>query len=193
MDQLYPEKQFMKNRYKRLKTLTDTAFETQFQNITQPANLPVAPAKVIHRRDTVEKNLDEMFSSDTETELEMKEIKPEMLQNGNDENCRRIPDTNIPKSPTNEPFYGFQEDETCAKLPSKDTNTEICSNKVNLPILSNIPKLSSSLLQIDSNGNTFGMSSVLASPISDFNSDYESDEIHESTLMDLRNTDVHNK
>ena len=191
MDQLYPAKQFMKNRYKRLKTLTDTAFETQFQNITQLANLPVAPAKVIHRRDTVEKNLDEMFSSDTETELEMKETKPERLHNGYDETCRKITDTNIPKSPTNEPFYGFHEQESCRNELGNEVNTTIRRKKSSINAMSNISQIYSSLLKVDSNGNTFGMSSVFASPISDFSSDYDDDEIQGSAV--LQNVDLPNK
>jgi hypothetical protein len=190
MDQRYPEKECLKNRYKRLRTLPDTPFEMQHQNITQHASFSVAPAKVIHRRDTVEKNLDEMFSSDPETELEMKEPKRKKLKNGDDETCVKILDINVPLSPTHEPFYGFQEDESCRNEPSKEVNTKIQSSK-SIHSLSNISQINSSLLKVDSNGNTFGMSSVFASPISDFSSDYDDDEIQE--LPTLQNIDLHNK
>jgi len=64
-------------------------------------------------------------------------------------------------------------------------------NKSHFPSLSNIPSFTSSFLQVNSNGNTFGMSSVLASPISDFNSDYDGEEVHETTQRKIYNNDAH--
>ena len=191
MDQLYPEKEFLKNRYKRLKTQPDTPFETKHQNITHHTNFSVAPTKVIHRRDTVEKNLDEMFSSDPETELEMKEPKRKKVNNGGNGTCAENLDIKIHLSPTHEPFYGFKEDESCRNEPSNEVNAKIQSSKSSIHTLSNISEIYSSLFKVDSNGNTFGMSSVFASPISDFSSDYDDEGIQESTTM--QNIDLPNR
>ena len=184
---LYPESEPVKNRYKRLKKLLDAPFEMHQQNIIDRPGTAVTPAKVHRRRDTVEKNLDEMFSSDQEAEIETKAPERKKIKYDNHDEFSDKLDNSVTLSPIHEPFYGFQENETCQNKYNKEVNTEIKSSISSLPCLSDISQVSSSPLKVDANGNTFGMSSVFASPISDFSSDYE-DEILE--LTSLRKMDL---
>ena len=80
-DQMYPENEAVKSRYKRLKLKSlDDILGMQIQKVedglssSKDSQSPITSGK-LKRRDTIEKNLDEMFSSDQETELEMKEPK----------------------------------------------------------------------------------------------------------------------
>jgi hypothetical protein len=142
---------------------------------------PITSGK-LKRRDTIEKNLDEMFSSDQETELEMKEPKRKRQKHrdsvvSNENLGQKI----SPPSPIMEPFHGFQEHEANQIKLGAIAKGQTSKGETNLSNFASMPHLTTSLLQVDLNGNTFGMSSVLASPISDFNSDFDGDENHESS------------
>ena len=170
----------MQNRFKRL-TLMSNHLIKNGNNYAQ--NMPVSASSAIikRRRDTIEKNLDEMFSSDQE--------------NDSDSNCNETKKARIeideskgidnvaPSSSIHEPFHGFQENETAISPQFNETTTQKTEEKSasGRTVLSN---LRAKLIQVDSNGNTFGMESVLASPISDFNSDYDDDEFYHSTLVE---------
>ena len=182
-----PKDEAMKSRYKRLKLISvDDNLEKELKSMEDglpfSSNLSekeVNPAKIEKRRDTVEKNLDEMFSSDQETDLEMKEPrrKKQKTKDKSNENPDYI---NAPPSPILEPFYGFDEQKTShEKIDSSggyDRKFPMSQGSTNIENHLKVSPLPSSLLQVDLNGNTFGMTSVLASPISDFNSDIECDE-----------------
>ena len=139
-------------------------------------NIPASssPANIQRRRDTVEKNLDEMFSSDQEDGLDVNGPKRKKTRIDNDVEAQH--NVHVSLSPILEPFYGFQENETSKSQQVNNSNKDQSNAKT---VLASISHLKPSIIQVDSNGNTFGMSSVLASPISDFSSDYDDDDVSE--------------
>ena len=179
IDEQYPANQDLKNRYKRLKLPLNNIAEIKASSGLH-SFVSSCSAKIKRRRDTVEKNLDEMFSSDQENDsdnsnFERKKAKLE------DEVIEKH-EKSVPSSLIQEPFHGFQEIETKTNALVNDAtiqniNEQTASSKT---IFSN---LWTKLIQVDSNGNTFGMGSVLASPISDFNSDYDDDEFLEPSVL----------
>ena len=192
MDQQYPENESIKNRYKRLQKclylpkmqLYDSKEYISVR--TDKLESSQIPAKLKRRRDTVEKNLDEMFSSDQETDDKIKEPERKKQKINEGAKCHEDNDNNVtPLIP--DPFYGFRENETCLKKQNIDIKYLEMENKGHFPTLSKIPLFATSFLQVDSNGNTFGMSSVLASPISDFNSEYDGEEVCETTQKNMSN------
>ena len=172
-DRLYPMNQDEKNRYKRLRIMLNELPEMQMPNTK---NIPASssPANIKRRRDTVEKNLDEMFSSDQEDGLDVNGPKRKKTRIDNDVEAQH--NVHVSLSPILEPFYGFQENETSKSQQVNNSNKD--QSNVNT-VLASISHLKPSIIQVDSNGNTFGMSSVLASPISDFSSDYDDDDVSE--------------
>jgi len=184
MDKIYPENESIQNRFKQImKTIGDpfqaSLYKPEDSNplLAISKNVSEARAKISSRRDTVEKNLDEMFSSDQETDFEMKEPLRKKHKRNERELCNDSFEN--AKTPLHllEPFHGFMENETIqtkCEMTSKPP-VPICNS--DLFVLPEIPSVSSNSLQVDSKGNTFGMSSVFASPISDFSSDYDDDDI----------------
>ena len=185
IDNQYPANQNMQNRFKRLSLMSNhlTKNENSFAQ-----NMPVSASSAIikRRRDTIEKNLDEMFSSDQENDSD---------SNSNERKKARIEineskgiDNLVLSSSIHEPFHGFQENETAISPQFDEATTQISEEKSasGRTVLSN---LKAKLIQVDSNGNTFGMDSVLASPISDFNSDYDDDDefLHPSLAEEIDN------
>ena len=174
----------MQNRFKRLTLMSNhlTKNENSFAH-----NMPVSVSSAIikRRRDTIEKNLDEMFSSDQENDSdsncnERKKAKIEIDE-------RKGINILAPSSSINEPFHGFQENETAISLPFDEATSKKTEEK-SAPGRTVLSNLKAKLIQVDSNGNTFGMDSVLASPISDFNSDYDDDEfLHPSLAEEIDN------
>ena len=176
IDRQYPNNQDDKNRCKRLRLMVD---ESPIQlphtkNMLTSSN----PANIKRRRDTVEKNLDEMFSSDQENDLDINDLNKKKARIDNED--KELKDNVPASSPILEPFYGFQENETNKCQHMNNANNDQSNLKT---VSASIEHLKPSLIQVDSNGNTFGMSSVFASPISDFSSDYEDDEILEASIM----------
>ena len=180
IDNQYPANQNIQNRFKRL-TLISNHLTKNENNYAQ--NMPVSASSGIlkRRRDTIEKNMDEMFSSDQENDSdsncnERKKAKTEIDE-------RKGINILAPSSSINEPFHGFQENETAISLQFDEATTKKTEEK-SAPGRTILSNLKAKLIQVDSNGNTFGMDSVLASPISDFNSDYDDDEFNHSTLVE---------
>ena len=184
MDKIYPQNQSIQNRFKQIMKTMGDPFQVSLHT-PEDSNLPLVigknvsedQAKISSRRDTVEKNLDEMFSSDQETDFEMKEPLRKKHKRNERELCNDSFEN--AKTPLHllEPFHGFMENETIqtkCEMTSKPP-VPICNS--DLFVLPEIPSVSSNSLQVDSKGNTFGMSSVFASPISDFSSDYDDDDI----------------
>ena len=184
MDKIYPKNESIQNRFKQIMKTTGDPFQISLYT-SEDTNLPLAisknvseaQAKISGRRDTVEKNLDEMFSSDQETDVEMKEPIRKKHKRNETELCDDSFEN--AKTPLHllEPFHGFMENETIqtkSKMTSKPP-VPICNSDPF--VLPGIPSVSSNSLQVDAKGNTFGMSSVFASPISDFSSDYDDDDI----------------
>ena len=184
MDKIYPENESIQNRFKQIMKTIDDPFQASLYKpedsnplLAISKNVSEARAKISSRRDTVEKNLDEMFSSDQETDFEMKEPLRKKHKRNERELCNDSFEN--AKTPLHllEPFHGFMENETIqtkCEMTSKPP-VPICNS--DLFVLPEIPSVSSNSLQVDSKGNTFGMSSVFASPISDFSSDYDDDDI----------------
>ena len=180
IDNQYPANQNIQNRFKRL-TLISNHLTKNENNYAQ--NMPVSASSGIlkRRRDTIEKNMDEMFSSDQENDSdsncnERKKAKTEIDE-------RKGINILAPSSSINEPFHGFQENETAICLQFDEATIKKTEEK-SAPGRTVLSNLKAKLIQVDSNGNTFGMDSVLASPISDFNSDYDDDEFNHSTLVE---------
>ena len=184
MDKIYPQNQSIQNRFKQIMKTMGDPFQVSLHT-PEDSNLPLVigknvsedQAKISSRRDTVEKNLDEMFSSDQETDFEMKEP----IRKHHNRNEKELCDDSFENAKTPlhllEPFHGFMENETIqtkCEMTSKPP-VPICNS--DLFVLPEIPSVSSNSLEVDSKGNTFGMSSVFASPISDFSSDYDDDDI----------------
>ena len=174
----------MQNRFKRL-TLMSNHLTKNEKNYAQ--NMPVSANSAIikRRRDTIEKNLDEMFSSDQENDSDSNRNERKRARIEIDES--KGTDNLVPSSSIQEPFHGFQENETAVGPQFDEATTQNTEEKSasGRTVLSN---LKTRLIQVDSNGNTFGMDSVLASPISDFNSDYDDDEfLHPSLIEEIDN------
>ena len=169
MDSQYPLNQDDQNRYKRLKLMLNHLSQTQISHIHKVSGSSHS-GNVKRRRDTVEKNLDKMFNGDQENDSDTfnpKRTKTE-IGNGTIEETKLIPALS---SSIQEPFHGFKENETGEETLVNDVslhnaNKELKNGRTIISTLT--PKL----IHIDDKGNTFGMTSVYASPISDFNSDY---------------------
>jgi len=169
MDCQYPLNQDDQNRYKRLKLMLNHLPQTQISHNIQNVPDSSPSGNVKRRRDTVEKNLDKMFNGDQENDSDIFKPKRTKREIGNDtiEETKLTP---VLSSSIQEPFHGFQENETGEETLVNDVSLHNANKELkhDRTIISN---LSPKLIQIDVKGNTFGMTSVYASPISDFNSD----------------------
>ena len=169
MDCQYPLNQDDQNRYKRLKLMLNHLPQTQISHNIHNVPDSSPSGNVKRRRDTVEKNLDKMFNGDQENDSDIFNPKRTKREIGNDtiEETKLTP---VLSSSIQEPFHGFQENETGEETLANDVSLHNANKELkhDRTIISN---LSPKLIQIDVKGNTFGMTSVYASPISDFNSD----------------------
>ena len=181
MDSQYPLNQDDQNRYKRLKLMLNHLPQTQISHNIHKVSGSSHSGNVKRRRDTVEKNLDKMFNGDQENDSDTfnpKRTKTE-IGNGTIEETKLFPALS---SSIQEPFHGFKENETVEETLVNDVSLHN-ANKELKHGRTIISTLTPKLIHIDDKGNTFGMTSVYASPISDFNSDYD-DEFSEPPTME---------
>merc|ERR1712223_935132 len=181
MDSQYPLNQDDQNRYKRLKFMLNHLPQTQISHNIHKVSGSSHSRTVKRRRDTVEKNLDKMFNGDQENDSDTfnpKRTKTE-IGNGTIEETELFPALS---SSIQEPFHGFKENETGEETLVNDVSLHN-ANKELKHGRTIISTLTPKLIHIDDKGNTFGMTSVYASPISDFNSDYD-DEFSEPSTME---------
>ena len=182
-DELHAPNEAGKPRCKRinLKTFHDTpeqkSQKPEARHFSHEQNdLNITSGNIKRRRDTIEKNLDEMFGTGQAA------IEPPAKRNKKEqeESSHQKINVQMPPSPIMEPFYGFQEQESNQVGNVEAVETLTTNRKSNNICPPSIPSLSVNLPQVDLNGNTFGMSSVFASPISDFDSDFDCDDENEA-------------
>ena len=146
IDNQYPANQNMQNRFKRL-TLMSNHLTKNENNYAR--NMPVSASSAIikRRRDTIEKNLDEMFSSDQENDSDSNSNERKKARIEIDES--KGTDNLVPSSSIQEPFHGFQETETAVSPQFDEATTQNTEEKSasGRTVLSN---LKAKLIQVDS-------------------------------------------